>query len=57
MIFKTDYELGKVAAAREILNLLEEVYFSSEYSELRINKGSNGTRDFILNTIKETYQV
>lgn len=57
MNVKTDYELGKVAAARQILNLLEEVYFSSEYSELRINKGSNGTRDFILNTIKDTYQI
>lgn len=57
MNFKTDYELGKVAAARQILNLLEEVYFSSEYSKLRINKGSNGTRDFILSTIKETYQI
>lgn len=57
MNVKTDYELGKTAAAREILNLLEEVYFSSEYSELRINKGCNGTRDFILDTIKETYQI
>ncbi len=57
MNVKTDYELGKIASAREILNLLEEVYFSSEYSELRINKGTNGTRDFILNTIKETYQI
>lgn len=57
MNIKTDYQLGKIAAAREILNLLEEVYFSSEYSELRINRGSNGTRDFILNTIKETYQI
>lgn len=57
MNVKTDYELGKIASAREILNLLEEVYFSSEYSELRINKGTNGTRDFILNTIKETYKI
>lgn len=57
MNIQTDYKLGKIAAAREILNLLEEVYFSSEYSELRINRGSNGTRDFILNTIKETYQI
>lgn len=57
MKIRTDYELGKIAAAREILNLLEEVYFSSEYSELRINKGTNGTRDFILNAIKETYQI
>ena len=56
MNVKTDYELGKTAAAREILNLLEEVYFSSEYSELRINHGSDGTRNFILNAIKEKYQ-
>ena len=54
---KTDYELGKIASAREILNLLEEVYFSSEYSEMRINNGSNGTRDFILSKIKEKYQI
>ena len=54
---KTDYELGKIASAREILNLLEEVYFSSEYSEMRINNGSNGTRDFILDKIKEKYQI
>lgn len=57
MFIQTDYKLGKIAAAREILNFLEEVYFSSEYSELRINRGSNGTRDFILNTIKEKYQI
>ena len=57
MSAKTDYELGKIASAREILNLLEEVYFSSEYSEMRIRNGSNGTRDFILNKIKEKYQI
>lgn len=43
--------------ARTILNLIERVYFSKEFFEYRCNYGSNGVRDLILNTIKETYDV
>lgn len=43
--------------AREILSIIEEICFSDEYQEFRINYGSNGTRDLILKTIKEKYGV
>ena len=41
--------------AREILNIIEKIYFSEEYKQYRINYGSNGTRDLILNTIENKY--
>ena len=40
---------------REILNLMELVYFSDEYRDYRINYGSNGVRDLIMNTIEDRY--
>ena len=41
--------------AREILTMLEIIYFSEEYQEYRINQGSNGTRDLVLESIRERY--
>lgn len=41
--------------AREILTMLEKIYFSEEYKEYRINQGSNGTRDLVLASIKGRY--
>lgn len=52
-----DIELGERKAAREILSLIEEIYFSEEYTDFRINKGSNGQRDLIIAKIKEKYSV
>lgn len=43
--------------AREILNIIERICFSEEYKEYRINYGSNGERDLIIATIKDTYNV
>lgn len=41
--------------AKEILSLMERVYFSDEYREYIINYGSNGARDLIMNTIEDRY--
>ncbi|MBC5744707.1 hypothetical protein FMM74_014245 [Lachnospiraceae bacterium MD308] len=43
--------------AREILSMIETVCFSEEFNEYRINKGSNGERDLIIENIKKTYGV
>lgn len=43
--------------AREILSTIERICFSKEFSEYRINKGSNGERDLIIRLIKERYEV
>ena len=51
----TNNELIERRVAREILNLIEKIYFSEEYRSYRINYGSNGTRDLILNTIEDRY--
>lgn len=50
-------ELGERKAAREILSLIEEICFSEEYTDFRINKGSNGQRDLIIAKVKEKYSV
>lgn len=41
--------------ATEILSLMERVYFSDEYRDYRIDYGSNGARDLIMNTIENRY--
>ena len=43
--------------AREILSMIETGCFSEEFNEYRINKGSNGERDLIIENIKKTYGV
>lgn len=43
--------------AREILSMIETVCFSKEFSEYRINNGSNGVKDLIIENIKKTYGV
>lgn len=53
----TDLELGKKIAAREILNLIERICFSKQYVEFRISNGSRGTRDLIINLIKNKYDI
>ena len=47
----------KKRVAREILSMIETVCFSDEFIEYRTNSGSNGTRDLIIENIKETYDV
>ena len=43
--------------AREILNIIEQVSFSEEYKQYRINHGSNGQRNLIIQMIKERFEV
>ena len=43
--------------AREILSIIENICFSDEFREYRVNQGSNGTRDLIIQTIQESYNI
>ena len=43
--------------AREILNIIERISFSTEYKEFRIDYGSNGQRDLIIKMIQDKYEV
>lgn len=43
--------------AREILSIIEKICFSEEFSEFRVNRGSNGQIDLIIQRIKEEYDV
>lgn len=50
-------EIIKRKLAREILTMIETVCFSEEFKKFRIDQGSNGTRDLIIENIKNTYGV
>lgn len=50
-------ECVRKRTAREILSMIEMIYFSEEYREFRVNRGSNGQRDLIIRRIKEEYDV
>jgi len=43
--------------AREILNIIEEICFSKDYTNFRINQGSRGQRALIIEKIKEKYDI
>mgnify|MGYP002528461719 CR=1 FL=1 len=43
--------------ARDILSKIEEVCFSKNWIDYRINYGSNGQRDYIIHYIKRKYNV
>jgi len=43
--------------ARQILSMIETICFSEEFKEYRLNNGSNGTRDLIIENIKKTYSI
>lgn len=43
--------------AREILSMIEEIYYSKKFFEYRCNYGSNGQRDLIILNIKEKYGI
>lgn len=49
--------ITKKRTAREILSMIEEVYFGEEYKQYRYDKGSNGTRDLVIQKIKDTYGI
>lgn len=52
-----DIRIGEKKAAREILSMIQEVCFSKAYSQFRIDYGSNGTRDLIIENIKNMYSI
>lgn len=56
-ILKDRDELIKKRTAREILSIIEDIYFHPDYKEFRINQGSNGVRNLIIQTIKDEYDV
>lgn len=41
----------------KILSIIEKIYFSEEYFQYRIKRGSDGTRDLILKTIEEEFNL
>ena len=43
--------------ANDILKTINKVCFGKEYRDFRIDYGSNGQRDFIINFIKDNYGV
>jgi hypothetical protein len=51
----TEKELTEKRVAREILTMIENICFSEEYSNFRVDEGSNGQRDLIITKIKEQY--
>lgn len=51
----TEKELIEKRVAREILTIIKSICFSEEYREFRIDRGSNGQRDLIIQKIKEQY--
>ena len=52
-----DEFLIKKKTAREILSIIEEIYFSEKYLDYRVNNGSNGTRDLIIEAIQSKYNI
>lgn len=45
--------MDKYISSQAVLSEIEKVCFSEEWSEFRIDYGSNGTRDYIINYIKQ----
>lgn len=56
-MFMNSEDVIRKRVAREILSMIETVCFSEEFREYRLNNGSNGTRDLIMNNIKNTYKI
>lgn len=52
-----DENLIKKKVARDILSIIEEIYFSEEYLDYRVNNGSNGTRDLIIEAVQSKYNI
>lgn len=52
-----DIEIGSRKAARDILSKIEEVCFSEKYAQYRIDYGSHGERDLIIQWIRNKYHI
>ena len=57
MINEKDIQSIEYYTAKNILNIIKEISFSPKYREYRISYGSNGTRDLIIKTIEEKYNI
>lgn len=53
----SDEKIIEKRVAREILSIIEQICFSDEFIEYRVNYGSHGQRDLIIQNIKERYNV
>jgi len=53
----TDKEIYEKQTARDILSKIEEICFSKNWIDYRVNYGSNGQRDYIIHYIKRKYNV
>lgn len=53
----TEKEIYEKRTARDILSKIEEVCFSKEWIDYRVNYGSNGQRDYIICYIKRKYNI
>lgn len=56
-IFMSNEDIIRKRVAREILSMIETVCFSEEFKEYRVDQGSNGCRDLIIENIRKTYDV
>lgn len=50
----TDKSCIEKRVAREILSMIEKIYFSEEYAKYRIDYGSKGTRDLLINSMERS---
>ena len=53
----TETERIEKQVARDILSMIELIYFSKEYSQYRFDYGSNGARDLLIGSIRKRYDV
>lgn len=56
-IYMNNKDVITKKVARQILSMIETICFSEEFKEYRVNNGSNGTRDLIIENIKKTYSI
>lgn len=50
-------DIIKKQTAREILSMIENICFGKEFEQYRCDNGSNGTRNLIIQKIKDMYGV
>ena len=53
----TDEKRIEKRVARQILAMIEKIYFSNEYLQYRVNYGTNGARDLLIDSIRNLYDV
>ena len=43
--------------AKEIITIIENIYFGKDYISYRVDHGSNGAIKLIIQTIKDRYEI